>query len=148
MSASAHTLPLMAPSTLSRFYDANGFAHALRLWFLPQYEGITDTIAVASAAGVTTMTKQVRARAAAASACAGLRASPSRLAPRCDRCTTYTHDRQPPHPHPPTTQAWAEGILGMASSDKWWAYGALVLIVASAWLLSLIFHVRINHQKR
>ena len=38
------------------FYYVNGFAHALRLFFLPQYEGVTDRINVNG--GTTQMTKE------------------------------------------------------------------------------------------
>lgn len=47
----------------SWFYYCNGLAHALRLAFLPQYEGDTSTLAVASSAGFTYITKDAFATA-------------------------------------------------------------------------------------
>ena len=85
-------------------YFCNGFAHALRIWFLPQYEGEegAQILSVASASGFSLTTKQ----------------------------------------------AFAEAQLGLAAGDKWWAFGALMLIAVSAWVLMIIFHVKLNHQKR
>jgi hypothetical protein len=81
-------------------YDVNGFAHALRLFFLPQYEG--DTRLIALRGGQTYITKQ----------------------------------------------DFAEKQLGQASVNKWDDLGWLILILAGAWILMVIFFVRINHQKK
>ena len=81
-------------------YDVNGFAHALRLFFLPQYEG--DTRLIALRGGQAYITKQ----------------------------------------------DFAEKQLGQASVNKWDDLGWLILILAGAWILMVVFFVRINHQKK
>jgi len=81
-------------------YDVNGFAHALRLFFLPQYEGDTRLIALRGG-------------------------------------QEYS-----------TKQNFAEKQLGQASVNKWDDLGWLMLILAGAWILMVVFFVRINHQKK
>ena len=81
-------------------YDVNGFAHALRLFFLPQYEGDTRLIPLRGGQIFT------------------------------------------------TKQEFAEKQLGQASINKWDDLGWLLLILAGAWVLMVLFYVRINHQKK
>ena len=81
-------------------YDVNGFAHALRLFFLPQYEG--DTRLIPERGGKFLVTKQ----------------------------------------------QFAEAQLGQESSRKWEDFGWLMLILAGAWILMVLFYVRINHQRK
>jgi hypothetical protein len=81
-------------------YDVNGFAHALRLFFLPQYEGDATIIPLRGGQAFT------------------------------------------------TKQNFAEKQLDQASANKWDDLGWLVLILFGAWILMVLFFVRINHQRK
>ena len=81
-------------------YDVNGFAHALRLFFLPQFED--DTRLIPDPRGKFLMTKE----------------------------------------------QFVERQLGQAASNKWDDLGWLMLILSGAWILMVLFYVRINHQRK
>jgi hypothetical protein len=93
----------ISPSDLKGWrwmYDVNGFAYALRLFFLPQYEG--DTTVIPLRGGQAFISKQ----------------------------------------------GFAEKQLDQASAKKWDDLGWLVLVLFGAWILMVLFFVRINHQRK